>query len=105
MFKFIKGLFNKEEIARIKELELENESLQKELDSMTAHALDLFLQLNEKSDEERQEELDALEASREKCHCGGYILPMYDEYPDWIKFCNKCNACSEESDYSPILEP
>lgn len=102
MFNYIKGLINKKEIARIKELELENQRLQKELLDMTDHALDMHLAL---SDFGEEEELSALEAKLEKCSCGGHIMPMYDEYPNWIKFCNKCDARTEDSEMSPIVEP
>lgn len=37
-----------------------------------------------------------------KCSCGGTILPMYDEHPNWIHFCNRCDSRSENDDFSPL---
>jgi len=38
----------------------------------------------------------------EKCSCGGEWRPMYDEFPNWIKFCTKCDCRTEDIDYSPM---
>lgn len=46
------------------------------------------------------EEID--EEIYEKCSCGGEWRPMYDEFPHWIKFCTKCDARTEDTDYSPM---
>lgn len=105
VFTYIKGLFNKKEVARIKELEQENEKLQeqladttKELEEVRDCSVELYLKLQ--SIEELEEEVEY-----EKCSCGGYMMPMYDEHPNWIKFCSMCDSRSEDSDMSPVLEP
>lgn len=41
----------------------------------------------------------------ERCSCGGIFKPMYDEHPNWIKFCSICDSRIENSEYSPIKEP
>lgn len=38
----------------------------------------------------------------EKCTCGGIILPMYEEHPLWIQFCNRCDIRMENGDFSPL---
>lgn len=38
----------------------------------------------------------------EKCSCGGYWRPMYDEFPNWIKFCTKCDSRTEDFENSPL---
>lgn len=38
------------------------------------------------------------------CSCGGEMIPMYEENPGWIKFCRSCNATSENTSASPIVE-
>ncbi|MBM7715324.1 hypothetical protein JOC94_002311 [Bacillus thermophilus] len=48
---------------------------------------------------------DQLESEYEKCLCGGYMMPMYEEFPDWITFCNRCDSRSENTFASPIKEP
>lgn len=42
------------------------------------------------------------EETYEKCSCGGNMLPMYDEFPNWITFCTKCDSRAEDINYSPI---
>ena len=37
-----------------------------------------------------------------KCKCGGTVMPMYDEQPFWIAFCNRCDRRWENSDSSPL---
>lgn len=102
MFNFIKGLLTKKEMAKIKELELENEKLKKELNQLEESSMDMFLELQclnyEKDVEEDQED-------NEKCSCGGDMLPMYEEHPNWIKFCVRCDSRTDDSIYSPIKEP
>lgn len=48
---------------------------------------------------------DEMESDYEKCSCGGHIMPMYEEFPDWITFCNRCDSRSENTFASPIKEP
>lgn len=58
-------------------------------------------QLNIEEEEavlEVQEYLDYLE----DCECGGKMLPMYEEHPNWIKFCSQCDSRSENTDRSPL---
>jgi len=43
-----------------------------------------------------------MEDEYEKCQCGGFIMPMYEEFPNWITFCNKCDARMENFDSSPL---
>lgn len=31
----------------------------------------------------------------ETCRCGGTMIPMYDEHPNWIKFCTTCDERKE----------
>ncbi|MBG9732243.1 hypothetical protein ABD87_22730 [Lysinibacillus sphaericus] len=45
---------------------------------------------------------EEIEETYEKCSCGGEWRPMYDEFPDWIKFCTKCDSRTEDVDYSPM---
>ncbi|WP_170209294.1 hypothetical protein [Robertmurraya kyonggiensis] len=40
-----------------------------------------------------------------KCYCGGDMMPMYEEFPNWITFCNRCDYRKEDFDSSPIVEP
>ncbi|WIY59019.1 hypothetical protein [Bacillus arachidis] len=30
------------------------------------------------------------------------MIPMYDEYPNWILFCKKCDYRHENEDRSPL---
>lgn len=41
----------------------------------------------------------------EPCICGGILTPMYDEHPNWIKYCLDCDRRIENGDFSPIVEP
>ena len=34
--------------------------------------------------------------------CGTFLVPMYDEYPYWIKFCSKCDYREEDAQNSPL---
>lgn len=38
----------------------------------------------------------------DKCSCGGHMLPMYEEHPSWITFCNKCDSRTEDTSSSPL---
>ncbi|MCM3716285.1 hypothetical protein M3202_19765 [Alkalihalobacillus oceani] len=38
----------------------------------------------------------------EKCSCGGYMMPMYDEFPSWIHYCDTCDCRNENYDHSPL---
>ncbi|MFS0815558.1 hypothetical protein ABC382_01120 [Lysinibacillus sp. 1P01SD] len=49
-----------------------------------------------------QTRFKVFEEKGEKCSCGGYWRPMYDDFPHWIKFCTKCDARTEDTDYSPM---
>lgn len=49
-----------------------------------------------------QMEYDESEETYKKCSCGGDLRPMYDEFPDWINFCTKCNCRAEDVTCSPI---
>ncbi|MCC2248901.1 hypothetical protein JUJ52_02880 [Virgibacillus sp. AGTR] len=102
MLKFIKKLFNKKEIARIKELEVENEKLKKELEKLSEYAAEMeyCIEMNE-----REEEQQELEATTEKCSCGGHLIPMYEDHPNWITICTSCDKRSANTDMSPIKEP
>lgn len=35
------------------------------------------------------------------CTCGGTVLPMYDEHPNWLVFCRSCDQ-RWESSASPV---
>ncbi|MEC5241112.1 hypothetical protein P9C03_27845 [Bacillus mycoides] len=36
-------------------------------------------------------------------HCSkGRLLPMYDEHPNWIKFCRYCDFRTDNSEYNPL---
>jgi TolA-binding protein len=56
MFNYIKGLFNKKEIARIKELEQENNELRKELEELNERAIELHMELKYKQERAELEE-------------------------------------------------
>lgn len=45
---------------------------------------------------------DTSEETYEKCSCGGNMRSMYDEFPQWIKFCTKCDCRTENIDCSPM---
>jgi hypothetical protein len=32
----------------------------------------------------------------------GFLMPMYDEFPNWIQFCPGCDHRTEDVDYSPL---
>lgn len=34
--------------------------------------------------------------------CEGYWRPMYDQFPNWIFFCTKCDARYEDHEMSPL---
>ncbi|KGX85199.1 hypothetical protein [Pontibacillus litoralis] len=112
MFKYIKGLFNKKEIARIKELEKEVADL-KVIDVEKANTINTLEKKLEKLSEEAFEnhmtllymDKEELEANSHKCSCGGYFIPMYEEHPNWIEICTSCDNRIENTDMSPILEP
>lgn len=55
--------------------------------------------------EEQKEIEEEMELKYYKCSCGGYMLPMYDEFPNWISFCSKCDCRNENIEASPIAEP
>ncbi|QXE03625.1 hypothetical protein [Terribacillus sp. DMT04] len=63
--------------------------------------MEMEYQMKIKESEEQQ----ATENYNESCSCGGIMVPMYDEYPTWLKFCSTCDTRSENTDVSPILEP
>lgn len=46
-----------------------------------------------------------MDLTYDKCSCGGYMMPMYDEFPNWIKFCTNCDSRNENTGSSPIVEP
>jgi len=83
---------------RIKELEEEVLTLKRELEESQELALDTYMKLQAFEYEQEEEQFT------EKCSCGGTIIPMYEEYPDWIKLCRKCDS-RNESNNSPINEP
>jgi len=60
--------------------------------------VELFVQ--KQIDEEKEAQL--YEESLEDCSCDGKMLPMYDEHPNWIKFCSLCGCRSEKTDRSPL---
>ncbi|MDZ3956222.1 hypothetical protein U0X36_25770 [Bacillus thuringiensis] len=36
-------------------------------------------------------------------HCSkGRLIPMYDEHPNWIKFCRYCDFRTDNSEYNPL---
>src|SRR5690625_3528589 len=47
---------------------------------------------------EKMQDMMEAEEPHEKCDCGGVILPMYEEFPTWITFCNKCDTRREDFD-------
>lgn len=47
-------------------------------------------------------EMASCEDEYEKCSCGGDILPMYEEHPNWITFCRSCGATGEDVEHSPL---
>lgn len=47
---------------------------------------------------------DDLESEYDECSCGGNIKPMYEEFPNWITFCDRCDGRSENTFASPIKE-
>ncbi|MEQ2529065.1 hypothetical protein WMO40_20535 [Bacillaceae bacterium CLA-AA-H227] len=55
--------------------------------------------------EEQKEVEKEMELLYIKCSCGGYMMPMYDEFPNWITFCSRCDSRNENSEASPIVEP
>src|SRR3954451_3558426 len=38
----------------------------------------------------------------EPCICGGILTSMYDEHPNWIKYCLDCDRRIESGEFSPI---
>lgn len=64
---------------------------------------DLYKYRDELENHMEYEEL--MESIYDKCSCGGYMRPMYDQFPNWITFCTVCDARHENFDVSPILEP
>lgn len=103
MFKYIKGLIMKKELLRIQELELENKKLEAENEKMNSDMLDMFMEIQ--CMEIQMEELNEPTEEYEKCSCGGEMLPMYEEHPNWITFCKRCDTRDTDSTYSPISEP
>ena len=87
---------------RIKELEKKVLELKNELEEARELELDIQMELQRK---EWEEEAKEAYANADKCDCGGIMKPMYEEHPNWITFCSKCDTRSENSDYSPIKEP
>ncbi|RKJ74810.1 hypothetical protein D7X33_19180 [Butyricicoccus sp. 1XD8-22] len=49
-----------------------------------------------------QSEFEGIQEQYEKCSCGGNMRPMYDDFPNWITFCTKCDNRTEDFDYSPL---
>jgi hypothetical protein len=62
---------------------------------------DLFAYQNHLED---QKELEQMNLRYDKCSCGEYMMPMYDEFPNWITFCSKCDSRNENIEESPIVE-
>ncbi|MEK5105087.1 hypothetical protein MKX83_24400 [Cytobacillus sp. FSL M8-0252] len=107
-------LFSKKK--KIVSLEKQNERLLNEIKNLEENEIALknyIEQLKEKVNDllweqahqeglfDEPEEPDYSEA----CSCGGTFTPMYDEHPNWIKFCSTCDSRFENYDASPIKEP
>ena len=82
---------------RIQELEEEVLKVKKELEESQELALDTYMKLQALENEQEEDYM-------EKFLCGGTMIPMYEEHPDWIKLCRRCDS-RIESNSSPINEP
>lgn len=72
---------------RIKKLEAQVADLKLDQDYLL-HELNFHMEVE---DEDKDNEPD----HSEPCHCGGTMIPMYDEHPNWIKFCTTCDERKE----------
>ncbi|NRG44259.1 hypothetical protein HRF87_05715 [Bacillus sp. CRN 9] len=90
------------------ELKKAFEGLQDKMNNILSENEKLRDSLNELFWDEAQrkglfDEPDEIDYS-EPCSCGGVFTPMYDEHPNWIKYCTTCDSRTEGTEYSPIKE-
>lgn len=89
-------------LGKIKDLEENEDALKKSIEQLKEKVNDLLWEQAHKEglfDEPEEPDYS------EPCSCGGILTPMYDEQPNWIKFCSTCDSRIENLDYFPIKEP